>query len=37
MLLGALDEFETWYHSTHPNAFWVLFEHYMPETPRVDF
>jgi hypothetical protein len=33
----ALDEFETWYRSTHPNAFWVLFEHYMPETPRVDF
>ena len=33
----ALDEFETWYRSTHPNAFWVLFEHYMPETPVVDF
>jgi hypothetical protein len=36
-VIRALDEFETWYRSTHPNAFWVLFEHYMPETPRVDF
>ena len=33
----ALEEFEAWYRATHPNAFWVLFEHYMPETPRVDF
>ena len=34
---AALAAFEAWYASTHPNAFWVLFEHYMPETPRVDF
>jgi hypothetical protein len=34
---SALDAFETWYRSTHPNAFWTLFEHYMPETPLVDF
>ena len=34
---GALDAFETWYRTTHPNAFWTLFEHYMPETPLVDF
>jgi hypothetical protein len=33
----ALADFEAWYASTHENAFWVLFEHYMPETPRVDF
>ena len=36
-VVGALTEFETWYRETHPNPFWVLFEHYMPETPRVDF
>jgi hypothetical protein len=33
----ALADFEAWYADTHENAFWVLFEHYMPETPRVDF
>ena len=33
----ALAEFEAWYAATHPQPFWVLFEHYMPETPRVDF
>ena len=33
----ALAAFEAWYASTHENPFWVLFEHYMPETPRVDF
>jgi hypothetical protein len=33
----ALADFEAWYANTHENAFWVLFEHYMPETPRVDF
>ena len=33
----SLADFEAWYASTHENAFWVLFEHYMPETPLVDF
>jgi hypothetical protein len=33
----ALDEFEMWYRSTHSDAFWIHFEHYIPETPRVDF
>ncbi len=33
----ALADFETWYDETHEQPFWVLFEHYMPETPRVDF
>ena len=33
----ALAAFETWYTSTHPEPFWILFETYMPETPRVDF
>lgn len=36
-VVAALTEFEIWYHETHPNPFWVLFEHYMPETPLVDF
>jgi hypothetical protein len=36
-VLGALTQFERWYAETHPGAFWVLFENYMPETPRVDF
>ncbi|HEY0223420.1 MAG TPA: hypothetical protein VGC38_02810 [Pseudolabrys sp.] len=36
-VLAALGEFETWYAQTHPHPFWVLFEVYMPETPRVDF
>jgi len=36
-VLAALDDFERWYASTHPNPFWVLFENYMPETPVVDF
>jgi hypothetical protein len=36
-VIGALADFEAWYGETHPNAFWVLFEHYMPETPVVDF
>jgi hypothetical protein len=34
---AALAAFESWYASTHPQPFWVLFETYMPETPRVDF
>ena len=33
----ALANFETWYDETHEQPFWVLFEHYIPETPRVDF
>jgi hypothetical protein len=33
----ALAEFEMWYRSTHSDAFWIHFEHYIPETPRVDF
>ena len=36
-VVAALTAFETWYRETHPNPFWVLFEHYMPETPVVDF
>lgn len=34
---AALAAFETWYAENHRTPFWVLFEHYMPETPRVDF
>jgi hypothetical protein len=34
---AALTQFETWYSQTHTTAFWSLFEHYIPETPRVDF
>ena len=33
----ALRDFEEWYATTHDQPFWVIFEHYMPETPRVDF
>jgi len=33
----ALADFEAWYRQTHPDSFWMLFEHYMPETPVVDF
>jgi hypothetical protein len=36
-VLGALAKFEKWYGETHANPFWYLFEHYMPETPVVDF
>jgi hypothetical protein len=36
-VLVELTAFERWYAETHPVAFWVLFENYMPETPRVDF
>jgi hypothetical protein len=36
-VLAALGEFERWYAETHPKPFWVLFENYMSETPRVDF
>ncbi|MFS8037477.1 hypothetical protein ACI7BZ_11020 [Xanthobacter sp. AM11] len=34
---GALAAFEAWYAQTRPGAFWYLFEHYMPDTPLVDF
>jgi hypothetical protein len=34
---AALTQFETWYAQTHTTLFWTLFEHYIPETPRVDF
>jgi hypothetical protein len=34
---AALMAFEAWYAETHPTPFWVLFEHYIPETPRTDF
>ncbi len=34
---AALTQFETWYLQTHTAPFWTLFEHYIPETPRVDF
>ena len=33
----SLAEFENWYAGSHPAPFWVLFEQYIPETPRVDF
>jgi len=36
-VVGALKEFEIWYAENHPNPFWMLFEVYLPETPRVDF
>jgi hypothetical protein len=34
---AALASFETWYDETHAKPFWTLFEHYIPETPLVDF
>jgi hypothetical protein len=33
----TLAEFENWYAGSRPVLFWVLFEQYIPETPRVDF
>ena len=33
----ALSQFEAWYASSREKPFWVLFEHYMPETQLVDF
>ncbi|MDB5617160.1 hypothetical protein [Tardiphaga sp.] len=36
-VMAALAQFEAWYLETHPGAFWVLFENYIPETPVVDF
>lgn len=35
--LAALSAFESWYEQTRASSFWFLFEHYMPETPRVDY
>lgn len=34
---AALTAFETWYDEAHGRSFWALFEHHIPETPRVDF
>jgi hypothetical protein len=36
-VLKKLAEFESWYAATHERPFWALFEHYLPETPVVDF
>ncbi|MFG1208789.1 hypothetical protein [Xanthobacter flavus] len=33
----ALAAFENWYATTRQSAFWYLFEHYLPDTPLVDF
>ncbi|UJX43915.1 hypothetical protein [Xanthobacter sp. YC-JY1] len=33
----ALAAFEDWYATTRQSAFWYLFEHYLPDTPLVDF
>jgi hypothetical protein len=32
-----LADFEAWYAETQHASFWLLFDHYMPETPVVDF
>ncbi|MEP9368453.1 hypothetical protein [Xanthobacter sp. VNH20] len=34
---AALAAFENWYSETRESPFWYLFEHYIPETPRVDY
>lgn len=34
---AALAAFEAWYAAARQTPFWLLFEHYMPETPLVDF
>jgi hypothetical protein len=34
---AALAAFEAWYDEAHGRSFWALFEHYIPETPLVDF
>ena len=36
-VVAALLDFENWYESTRGSPFWILFDNYMPETPRVDF
>jgi len=33
----ALAAFEAWYEGDRRTPFWILFEQYVPETPRVDF
>jgi hypothetical protein len=33
----TLAQFESWYAGSHQTPFWILFEHYIPETPLVDF
>lgn len=33
----ALVDFENWYVENRHTPFWILFEHYIPETPLVDF
>lgn len=33
----ALAAFEDWYLGSRQSAFWYLFEHYLPDTPLVDF
>ncbi|AZO00999.1 hypothetical protein EJ066_30070 [Mesorhizobium sp. M9A.F.Ca.ET.002.03.1.2] len=33
----ALVGFERWYAETRGSPFWLLFEHQIPDTPRVDF
>lgn len=34
---AAMKAFEEWYAQTRESSFWHLFEHYMRETPLVDF
>lgn len=34
---AAMAAFEAWYSATRETSFWYLFEHYIPETPLVDF
>ena len=34
---AALATFEDWYASTRQSPFWYLFEHYLPDTPLVEF
>lgn len=34
---AAMAAFEDWYVATRETPFWYLFEHYMPQTPLVDF
>jgi hypothetical protein len=36
-VLDPLADFEAWYAATHPAPFWALFDHYVTETPLVDF
>jgi hypothetical protein len=36
-VIKSLAEFEGWYAESHATSFWVLFDHYVTETPVVDF